>query len=362
MFIFITVFVSIVYLVLITIFLIGWFRLSSFEPTSAEKINTKISLVIACRNEEQSLPKLLANLAQQSYQEFELLLINDHSTDSTLEIMMGAKSYFKNIQIIDALGFGKKNALNEGVSKADEKFIITTDADCTPSFHWLESIVSFQLEHRCDLVICPVKIKESTSFYDKLQVLEFSTLVASGAAASAAGMPILCNGASLAFTKKAWQDSWGELHVEEQSGDDIFLLQSIKKRGGKIRFLKSRSAFVFTNPAKTLPDFFAQRHRWAGKSTKYTDWQLIATAIVVFGVNLYMFCLLCLAIFAPHHWLQLLFVFVLKYFLDTIFLYNIRYFFQLDFVWFYALILSLIYPFYIVFVGISALVFKPKKW
>ena len=59
----------------------------------------------------------------------------------------------------------------------------------------------------------------------------FNTLIASGAGAAGASMPILCNGANLAFTKEAWMQSRLDLVDEQMSGDDIFLLQSIKKRG-----------------------------------------------------------------------------------------------------------------------------------
>ena len=99
-----------------------------------------------------------------------------------------------------------------------------TDADCLPSYHWLESIACFQRRNDCDMIICPVKLSGKDTFFSYIQILEFTSLVASAAGASGVGMPILCNGANLAFKKSVWNACLRDLHLEEQSGEDIFLL------------------------------------------------------------------------------------------------------------------------------------------
>jgi cellulose synthase/poly-beta-1,6-N-acetylglucosamine synthase-like glycosyltransferase len=187
-------------------------------------------------------------------------------------------------------------------------------------------------------------------------------LVASGAGAAGAGMPVLCNGANLAFTKSTWLQSQGDLHNEELSGDDVFLLLSIKKRGGVIRFLKSESAIVKTESAKSFGDFIKQRKRWASKSPSYTDWQLIYTACVVFTMGLLPLILLTSSIIEPNFWHLFSVVIIFKYLIDLVLLYSVQRFFHLKRVWFYALILSVIYPFYIVMVGLSAILLKQKNW
>ena len=193
-------------------------------------------------------------------------------------------------------------------------------------------------------------------------MLEFTTLVASTAGAAGAGMPILCNGANLAFKKNVWLESQADLHNEEQSGDDMFLLESVKKRKGIIRFLKSESAFVATEQVNTLGEFIKQRRRWSSKSTAYTDWQIIVTACLILSINLLSLSLLTLSFYNSNVFVVFLSLFLFKYAIDTAFLYSVRNFFQLNFIWIYSLLLSLIYPFYIVFIAFSALLFKPTKW
>jgi hypothetical protein len=89
------------------------------------------------------------------------------------------------------------------------------------------------------LIIAPVELKSNLKIFQQLQKLEFASLVASGAGAAAFGKPILCNGANLAFPKKIYSIHVNDLHNELLSGDDMFLLESVKNSKGKIRFLKS---------------------------------------------------------------------------------------------------------------------------
>jgi cellulose synthase/poly-beta-1,6-N-acetylglucosamine synthase-like glycosyltransferase len=357
-----TVLICFLYFVLVSVFFIGWKQISVFVPKGDELILTRISVIVACRNEEDHIRQLISCLAQQSYQNFELIFVNDHSDDATKNYIKSAQQTFPKIQLVDAIGFGKKNGLKEGILYSNGELIITTDADCLPSYHWLESIACFYMKYLTDLIICPVKLSGKDNMFSNLQALEFTSLIASGAGACGAGMPVLCNGANMAFTKKSWLKSHADLHEEEMSGDDIFLLESIKKSGGRIRFLKSESAFVITKPSKTLAEFIHQRRRWTSKSSAYTDWQLILTACLVLFANLGLLILLPLSFISPVSLLLFVTLFLLKYGVDTLFLYSVNSFFQFSNLWIYSFLLSIVYPFYIVFTAISSLLVKPGKW
>ena len=357
-----TALILILYVALLSFFFIGWRRIPVFVVNENEVIITKISVIVACRNEEDHIQQLLSCLAQQSYQDFELIVVNDHSVDATRELILSAQTTFPTIKLLDAVGFGKKNALKEGIYCSTGDLIVTTDADCMPSHLWLETIVSFYGKYPADLIICPVKLSVKDSLFSKLQLLEFSSLIASGAGAAGAGMPIMCNGANLAFTKSCWLVSQNDLHEEELSGDDMFLLESSKKRRGIIRFLKSESAFVMTEPSGTLGEFIKQRRRWTSKSPAYTDWQIILTAFAVLSINIVSLILLLISFFSSTVLIVFLSAFLLKYILDTFFLYSVRSFFQINNIWIYSFILSVLYPFYVVYVAFSTFLFKPGTW
>jgi len=246
--------------------------------------------------------------------------------------------------------------------RASGNLIITTDADCKPAKTWIETIARFQAEFPSDLIVCPVKLSDESGFFARLQQVEFTALAASTIGAIGAQIPIMCNGANLAFTKSAWLESRADLKPDEPSGDDIFLLQSIKQRGGTIRFLRSERAFVETRSAENLRAFVRQRRRWAGKSTAYTDWHLIAIACLIFGLCLSLVLLLVFSFFSPIYWYFFLLFFALKCWTDIKFLNLVSDFYPMKSTVFYSLCLSVVYPFYVVFTAISALFFKPKKW
>jgi len=242
----ITISVIIIYVVLIAIFATGWSKIPEFEiiKTDDKRINT--SLIVACRNEENNIKTLIEKLENQSLKNFEIIFVDDHSSDKTLELLKDSLPLFSEIKVIESNGNGKKHAIAEGIGIAKGDLIITTDADCIPGQEWIETIISFHDKTKADLIICPVKMIEHDSLFSKLQAIEFLSLVASGAGAAGVGMPILCNAANLAFTKKAWLESKNDLKNNEPSGDDVFLLLSIKKRNGKILFIKSQKAVVIT--------------------------------------------------------------------------------------------------------------------
>lgn len=358
----ISIVVGVLYLFLILAFIIGWNQHYTFEPKGNESVTTKVSVIIACKNEQENIQHLISYIAQQSYQNFELIIVNDHSTDATKFLIKQAIPSFPKIKLLDAVGFGKKNAIKEGILHSTTDFIVTIDADCFPTFHWLESIVCFQKKLPSDLLICPVKISESEDFFLRIQALEFVSLVASGAGAAGIGMPILCNGANLAFTKQAWLNCQAELHEEELSGDDIFLLQSIKKRGGVIRFVKSESALINTKPVTNFTDFIKQRRRWTSKSPAYTDWHIIIVAVLVLSTAVVELTLMYHAISNQRFLIVFGVFFLFKYLLDFKFLSLVQNFFHLKNVGIESVFLSIIYPFYIVFVAFSTFIFKPKTW
>lgn len=365
LFVYISLLIVSLYVVLIGCFTIGWTRIKVFKPKVSSSSKTfRITVIVAFKNEGQHLPQLINALKQQTSTDFELILVNDHSSDASVSIVESCLSDFKDIRLIHAVGFGKKNALKEAILQAKSELILTTDADCIPELTWIETLYSFQSEFPSDLLVCTVGIAEehNSTTFSKLQQLEFASLVASGAGAAGIRKPILCNGANLAFTKKAWLESQEDLHSELISGDDVFLLLSIKRRGGEIRFVKSKLAFVYTTAATTLKNFVRQRQRWASKSSAYTDVDIIMTAVIVFGVSLVQVCLLFLSFYSIKFLLTLIIVTFIKYLVDLVFFKKTKNFFLPTLSSRYVFLLTFIYPFYTVYVAISSLYSNKLKW
>ncbi len=357
--IFLAIFIGFAYLFLMLHLSSGWKNLEE-EILSDKHSNLFISLVVPFKNEEENLAQLLEGIAAQTHPNFELILVNDNSTDNSLQIIEKYTSNISQLRLLNASGNGKKNALKEGISFAKGELIVCTDADCTPSKSWLQAIAQYQEKQNCDLIIAPVILEAKQSLFSKMQALEFTSLIATGAGAAASKMPILCNGANLSFTPKAWQESINDLRENEPSGDDMFLLSSIKKRKGKIRFLKSTSAIVKSQASKNLSEFFNQRIRWASKSKSYTDVQIILVALLVFTVSISMLGFLIAGFLNPLFWKAALLLYLIKLLSDMSILVSSAKFLQTEKLLVYIPLLEIIYPFYVLISALGGFLFKVR--
>lgn len=358
-FIFLSIFLGFAYFFLIMNYANAWKNLEE-ESLTEEQSSHFLSVVVPFKNEEKNLPQLLQALSFQSYKNFELILVDDHSTDNSLLSIEAFLPHLP-IKIVKAQLNGKKSALKLGILQAMGDLIICTDADCIPSDNWLKSIVQYQEKVACDLIICPVLMTHSNTLFAKLQALEFTSLIVSGAGATADKKPIMCNGANLAFTPKVWQESIADLKEEEVSGDDMFLLLSVKKRGGKIHFLKSTEAIVKTAACSSLSEFFNQRKRWTSKSKSYTDWQVIKVALIVFLLSAFIFAFLIAGFFNPVYWKTALFLLALKFLADVSILMPSAKFFSIEKLLVHIPLLEVIYPFYVLATVLGGL-FGKFRW
>jgi len=283
-----------------------------------------VSVIVACRNEQENLPRLLNSLQKQDYQNelFEVIIVNDNSTDRTYEMAFNYNGDC-NIIIINNDGKGKKQALRTGINASRGELIITTDADCLLGESWIRTIAAFYELNRPDMIIGPVKLESGPGFLKRFQELEFISLQGVTAGTSLSGQSIMCNGANLAFTRKSYSDNSNNLHDEIASGDDIFLLHSLKKKkGSKILWLESTDALVTTASSPSASLFFKQRKRWISKGIVYNDIFTIAVAILTFvTISLQLYVLIS-AIINPVYWDIFLIFFLFKSTLDLLIIQN----------------------------------------
>ncbi len=288
--------ITVVFIILITTFLvyigvilkitIGWQRVKSFNSQPTINDTRKVSCIIAFRNEYDNLQKLINGLQQQTHNNFEVILIDDSSTDKSFALAEKLTVNLDHFILIKNTGVGKKEALAAGVLAASSDYIVFTDADCLHSDKWLQNIAQYLNTHHVDLLVGPVQLINPSNSFEEFQVVDFLSLVTSGAGAIGAKMPIMCNGANLTVSKKLWLEAQLSLKNEYASGDDIFLLQYCKAKNKQIGFIKSQEAIVKTYPEKKISAFLKQRVRWASKSKGYTDNTTLFVAWVVFITNI----------------------------------------------------------------------------
>ncbi len=284
--------ISFFYFTYIVIHLISWVRLPVSIKSDTPNPKTKISVIIAARNEEATISNCLSSIAAQNYptELLEVIVVDDHSTDKTKEIAENILTQFKfSSKCISNCekAHGKKSALTEGIKNSSGDVIVITDADCTSSPTWLSSIENEFQKSDAYMVCGPVQINCGPSLVERFQSLELCGLSLLSGAGINARLPLLCNGANIAYTRKAFDDVEGFKGIDHNpSGDDVLLMFKIhKKYPGMIRYVKSKEAIVSTSAQVSLKDFFLQRIRWASKGVHSKNTANSLVSLLVFSSN-----------------------------------------------------------------------------
>lgn len=274
------------YLAIVLILFSELKKIRTFTPCHTPGIF--ISVVVACRNEAARLPGLLSDIAAQTYysDNFELIIADDNSTDDTFKV---ASEYqgIRNFKVLKSNGTGKKHALKTAIEAARGELIITTDADCRAGKGWISAITAYYEVEKPHMIIGPVRPECSGGIIGKFSELEFLSLQSVTAATAAAGNPVMCNGANLAFTRDVYCRHCLNIHFNLNTGDDVFLLHSLKaERGSRIRWLESSEAAVKTMLTGRFIPFLVQRARWLSKAGYYRDMNTIILAIATFAATM----------------------------------------------------------------------------
>ncbi|MFL5773950.1 MAG: glycosyltransferase [Flavisolibacter sp.] len=288
-------------------YLRGW-NLARVESEKKIAANRMISVIIPARNEEKNILRLLDALKEQSYPPafFEIIVVDDFSTDDTAGVVNS--SGLQNLRCIQpAVGTeqsSKKKAIEAGIANAEGELIVTTDADCIPAREWLQTIHQFYIETSAEFIAAPVKFTHDKSLLQTFQAIDFLTLQGITAASVTSGSLSMCNGANLAYTKKAFNEVNGFEGIDHvATGDDMLLMHKIwKKHPSNVHYLKNKNAIVRTEPMATWKEFFMQRKRWASKTLVYDDRRIIAVLVFVYLFNCLFFLLVAFAIVNPLYW------------------------------------------------------------
>ena len=286
--------------------------------------STYVSVIVACRNEQERLPALLECIYGQDYPKefYEVIIVDDNSTDKTFETAL-EKSGPVTVYVLKNKGNGKKEAIRTGIAASGGRLIITTDGDCTMGKSWIKTIAAFYEKYNPDLIICPVQLVGIRGFLGRFQELEYLSLQGITAGSAMAGKGIMCNGANLSFTRESYMRHLDNLHFGLATGDDVFMLHSLKKEvNSRILWLESPDSLVSTASSATLGSFLRQRKRWLSKWNTYNDGSTILTGILTFTATIMLLSAFILLLFNIKFIWLFLAVFILKSVPDYLILRN----------------------------------------
>jgi cellulose synthase/poly-beta-1,6-N-acetylglucosamine synthase-like glycosyltransferase len=233
-----------------------------------------ISIVIAAKNESNNIRFLIQSLKRLIYNQysFEVILVDDHSTDHTLIEIKKAVDRIDNFHVIslsDSEAGGKRNALTKGVENSRFQHLLITDADCRPEPKWLNtSSIKFSLGF--DFIFGAAPFKQSKSIINKIACFENLRSSILTFSFAGIGLPYSAAARNFGFTKAAFEKVQGYSKTEDTlSGDDDLLLREAVKNRLKIGTVTDKGSFVYSNAKETFKDYLNQKARHTQTSTHY---------------------------------------------------------------------------------------------
>lgn len=199
-----------------------------------------VSVIVPARNEEASLGACLQSLASQAGIDYEIIVVDDASTDRTREIAQS----FAGVRVVEAAplqaGFtGKSNALACGARQARGRWLLFTDADTVHSPGSLAASLQEAERHQAALLsysprqevkgfwekaVMPVVFAELTRAYRTEDVNDPASPVAAA------------NGQYLLISREAYDAVGGHAAVVRSLLEDVELARAVKRSGRRIRF------------------------------------------------------------------------------------------------------------------------------
>ena len=150
------------------------------EESSAK--GTMISVLIPVRNEEQNIMKLLKDMSAQDYHNYEVLVFDDQSIDSTAKIITAYMQRDKKVRLIESKGLpngwmGKNHACHSLAMEAKGDYLLFLDADVRIKRNMIGKTVNFAHKHDLNLVsFFPKQIIESVGEYASVPIMNYILL------------------------------------------------------------------------------------------------------------------------------------------------------------------------------------------
>ncbi|MFN5007719.1 MAG: glycosyltransferase [Ignavibacteria bacterium] len=202
-----------------------------------------VSVLIPARNEEDIIEQCIRSICNQSYSQYQVIVLNDHSTDKTGEILHRLSLEFPQLSIIEggvlpSHWIGKPHACHQLAMKAKGEYVLFTDADTFHDRSSIESLMKFALTNNIDMLSAVPK-QELKLFWEHVAVPFIHTLYLTY-------LPhdlilknpnpqfAAANGQALLFKKESYQLIGGHTSVANSIAEDIDLAIRIKSFGMRL--------------------------------------------------------------------------------------------------------------------------------
>jgi len=294
----------------------GKFAFAKPQTTTPKKL--PVSVIVCAKNEEENVKKYVPLLADQNYPDFEIVLIDDASSDETLEVFEQFETQYPNIRLVkvknnEAFWGNKKYALTLGIKAATKDYLLFTDADCYPtSKEWINAMTSQFTMNKTIVLGYGAYEKTERSLLNK--IIRFETVLTAVQYFSwaKAGLPYMGVGRNLAYKKEEFFNVNGFIeHIQVRSGDDdLFVNQAATKANTTIAY--TPESFTYSKPKETYKEWFTQKRRHIATASYYKLFDKIQLSL--FYSSQLLFFLLVIPLLAfQFQWITVLVLLAIRY-------------------------------------------------
>ena len=243
----------IVFSIQLTYYLFIFGKFSFSKKTENNNQKPPISVIICTKNQEQNVLNYIPLLLNQNYPNFEIVLIDNASSDGTLDVFEEFEKNNSNIKLVkvennEAFWGNKKFALTLGIKAAKNEYLLFTDPQCYPtSTEWIAEMSTHFSKEKTIILGYNSIIKIKNSFLNKL--IRFENLLSSTQAFgwAKAGKPYTGNGKNLAYKREEFFKTNGFIeHMKTRTGEDaLFINQAANSNNTTI--CTSKNSTILTN-------------------------------------------------------------------------------------------------------------------
>ncbi|GHM99002.1 glycosyl transferase [Cytophagales bacterium WSM2-2] len=249
----------------------------------------KYSIIVPVYNRPQELDDLLRSLTQQTFRDFEILIIEDGSSISSEKVFekysnqLSVKYFFKN-------NSGPGPSRNFGFEKASGEYFVVFDSDCQIPPRYLEAVENYMKSNPLDAWGGPDRWHDTFTALQQAMAFTMSATLTTGGIRGGKARNFQPRSFNMGISRKAFEKTGG--FQFDRFAEDIELSIRMKKMGLRVGLIPE--AYVYHQRRATLKDFFKQVSNFGkgrvlvGRShpgeVKLTHWVPAAFLIGLFSI------------------------------------------------------------------------------
>jgi poly-beta-1,6-N-acetyl-D-glucosamine synthase len=231
-----------------------------------DDFNPKVSIIIPAWNEEVGIIKTVKSVISNDYENIEVIIVNDGSTDNSDKIIKQFIKYLKinkipghdKIEYVYQENGGKGRALNTGIEHSTGDIILTMDADSAIDSNGIYNLVQYYLDPKIMAVVGNVKVAQNNTIVGLLQQLEYYFGFYFKRAYSMLGAEYIFGGACASFRRTVFEQL-GLFDISNKTED---IEMSMRTRFAGMECAYAENVVAYTEGASTAFGLINQRVRW----------------------------------------------------------------------------------------------------